>query len=228
MLKFYYRRSRSGYHSESMYGIIAKIDFILQKRFLVTGIAILFLSLILLPNVVSTFTNQHTWQQTNEVGCSSCHAEINMELNNPDNYHHKPESLGVKNSDEACKYCHQIQFRAESGEYNDLSVETDSQKVHASYTVECLDCHGNSTLYNDPNAVNVADDFKAPAVESHIPLFDEAVTRSLRAGANEACIACHTGMAIQYDRIYFSSIQMNITVQPTRDGWVVEIDVNNP
>jgi len=199
----------------------------MKKKTLLLGVAILVIGLIVMPNTISMFKNQHTWQQTSSIVCTSCHADIAAEIEGSSNYHHDASALGVANTEAACKYCHQTQFGDDYGAHGNWTNETGKDKVHAAFSVECLDCHGGSATSDDPNALDVAIDFmNSTSVEAHKPLYTEAISSTLMEGANEACIACHTG--IQLNATFVYNYQMNITANETTGNWVVTFGLYNP
>jgi hypothetical protein len=200
----------------------------MKRKTILLGVAILVIGLLILPQTMSLFKNQHTWQQTSAIICTSCHADIKAEIESPNNYHHNATLLGVGDTEAACKYCHQTQYGNDTGTHGNWSWETSQNSVHAAFSVECLDCHGNSTSSDDPNAVDVADEFNATSIEAHKPLYDEAVSDNMMEGANEACIACHTGITIQDGGYFVYNYGMNITANETTGSWVVTLSIYNP
>lgn len=191
-------------------------------------IAVIFIGLVFLPNAVSTFKNEHTWQQSDNIVCTSCHADITTALESSDNYHHNSKSLGVGSTEEACKYCHQTQFGDDFGSYGDWSRESSSGRVHSAFTVECLDCHGGSIQNDDLNAVDIIDDFNTTSNEAHLPLYKSAQISTLMEGANEACISCHTGIAIQDGGFFVVNTGLNFTAEKIQDTWSVTFGIYNP
>lgn len=200
----------------------------MKKKTLLLGVAILVIGLVIMPNTVSMFKNQHTWQQNSTIVCTSCHADIKAELESSNNYHHDATSLGVANTEAACKYCHQTQFGNDTGNHGDWAWETTQRTVHAAFSVECLDCHGGSAADDDPNAPDMAVEFNATSIEAHKPLYTNATQSNLMEGANEACIACHTGITIQDGGYFIYNSALNITANETSGSWVVSFSVYNP
>ncbi|UCH88602.1 MAG: hypothetical protein JSV49_10160 [Thermoplasmata archaeon] len=200
----------------------------MKKKILLLGVAILVIGLVIMPNTISMFKNQHTWQDTNTIVCTSCHADIKAEIESGSNYHHDASALGVSDTEAACKYCHQTQFGNDTGTHGNWSWESSKGTVHAAFSVECLDCHGGSTLNDDPSATNISNEFNATSIEAHKPLYNNATTSSLMEGANEACIACHTGITIQDGGYFVYNYGLNITANQTTGTWIVTFSIYNP
>jgi hypothetical protein len=198
----------------------------MNKKIVLLGVAILVIGLVVMPNTISMFQNQHTWQETSNIVCTSCHADIQAELESASNYHHNASALGVANTEAACKYCHQTQYGNDTGTHGNWSWETSQGSVHAAFSVECLDCHGNSVTNDDPNAVNISTEFNATSIEAHKPLYDNATASNILEGANEACIACHTGISL--GATFYYNAGMNITADERSGGWVVTFALYNP
>jgi hypothetical protein len=200
----------------------------MKKKTVLLGVAVLVIGLIIMPNTISMFKNQHTWQQTSQIVCTSCHADIKAELESSSNYHHNATLLGVATTEDACKYCHQTEFGNDTGSHGNWSWESSQSAVHAAFSVECLDCHGGSAVNDDPAAVDIADEFNATSIEAHKPLYDNASASNILEGANEACIACHTGINIQDGGYFIYNYGLNITANETSGSWIVTFSVYNP
>ncbi|UCH88193.1 MAG: hypothetical protein JSV49_07970 [Thermoplasmata archaeon] len=199
-----------------------------MKKVIILGFAVLVVGLLVMPNTVAMFKNQHTFQQTEDVKCTSCHDDIRMNLESSENYHHDAASLGVSDTEEVCKYCHQTQFGDDYGSTGNWSGESGASRVHGAFTVECLDCHGGSNLNDDPNAVDIINEFNSSSIEAHLPLYTSAVSSDLMEGANEACIACHTGISIQNKGYFVVNKGMNLTAEHNNEYWVITFTLYNP
>lgn len=200
----------------------------MKKKTILLGVAILVIGLVIMPNTVSMFKNQHTWQDKTTIVCTSCHADIGTEISSATSHHTIANLPGVSNVNQACKYCHQAAFGNDTGSHGNWSWESSQQTVHAAFSVECLDCHGGSTTNDDPNAPNMSVEFNATSIEAHKPLYTNATQSSLMEGANEACIACHTGINIQDGGYFIYNYGMNITANETTGSWIVTFSVYNP
>jgi hypothetical protein len=198
----------------------------LKNRTILLGVAVLTIGFLVMPSTVSMFTGQHQWQDKWSIQCTRCHADIQTELESASNNHHKAADLGVADTDAACRYCHQTEFGS-PGAWDDVNGTPGT--AHAAINVECLDCHGSTDQdTNIPSADEVDTEFGA--TEAHQELYDNATASSFMAGANEACVACHTLVTIQDGGYFIFNKQMNITADETvwSGGWVVTFDVYNP
>ena len=195
----------------------------MKKRTILLGVAVLVLGLFLLPQAMSTFTNQHTWQETDQLDCIKCHPAIAAELTSAENFHHSAASLagGGATPQDACVYCHQTDYTAgqdQTGNFADTG--------HAAITIECLDCHGmageaDTALATDQTGITT--EFTG-GNEAHTPMLTEANSETVLLGGNEACVACHTEVAVT---IVFTGELSVIEISAALDAnydWTVEYD----
>ena len=129
-------------------------------------VGLLIASAAVMPNVLAKFQGQHYFIAGANVDCIKCHADVAQEL-----------SSGQVHSTFACRDCH-------------VSVpRTKGYQFHAAALVECLACHDGTQgpdVLHGRYPVNGTD-------SAHWPFVKGAnETLGLLAGANEACIACHT------------------------------------
>ena len=191
----------------------------MKKRTILLGVAVLVLGLFFLPQAMSTFTNQHTWQETDDLDCVKCHPAIETEISASN--HHGTSQLGGAGINDACVYCHQTNFVAGEDAAGDFTASG-----HAAITIECLDCHGSGannddTLTNDQTGIDA--EFTS-GNEAHEPMYTQAGTETPLLGANEACVACHTEVAVT---VTFSGELSEILIDASLDSsydWTVDYD----
>ena len=197
----------------------------MKKRTILLGVAVLVLGLFLLPQAMSTFTSQHTWQDTAVLDCEKCHPLIAAELESASNFHHDDTALVAAGATEAsttveaCMYCHQTDYT-----YGDDTVGPFTGNGHAAITIECLDCHGGAGDANLAGEQSGVDGQFKNGNEAHIYMYDEATADQLLLESNEACIACHTAVTVQITYSgEFSVIEIDASLIGT-GGWDVSMD----
>ena len=199
-------------------------------RTILTIVITLAIGVLVLPSTVSLFAGQHYWYDINargnDIPCEKCHADVYEELkNNP--YH---EEL-------TCDLCHRaINISYASGYYNgpDMSYEWGA---HAASTVSCLVCHsgrdsGEGNLHEHHEVVADCSVCHSPSPTDYPPIAGgfgvtgqaddtgiyaahrkfvlEAKNSSMMMSANEACIACHTHVAVKIKWNHSRSLEFNI------------------
>ena len=191
----------------------------MRKRTILLGVAVLAIGLFLLPLATSKFVGQHNWDDKDDISCIECHVETNSELGS--SAHHT--SAGVGTGDDACKYCHQADYTAGMDGRSGWGVYTASDQVHAAMTVECLDCHGTDSEASDPSALhwNIEDEL-GESTEAHNAMLDSATGVSVLLEANEACVACHTGVTKDVTFIEFTSFDISADIVANPGTWTVD------
>ncbi len=171
----------------------------MKNRSLLLLIAVILVGLFALPNALSLFSGQHSFDKAgNGEMCTTCHSDIEAEM--ATNTYHTSLSSGT----EKCKVCHttgnitanlipigngtngsvsiRAGFNLSNGSftYANGSVQT-GLVLHAAVTVECISCH---------YAVNFTDD-------AHRQFASDASNQTWLKGSNEACYGCHTKVNVQ-------------------------------
>lgn len=180
----------------------------MTNKLLLIGIAITAVGLVALPQTLALFAGQHNWYNVDKmnttnlgVPCVKCHADVNQELTTSQNN-------GV-HSTVTCVSCHVTALantnnRAVAGKVG--GGDAADENIHAAGLPFCLDCHGG----NPPAGIQKNGGGYAPKAitilngtyEVHTPFVAQAATdspqnkTSLLKGANEACVACHTHVAV--------------------------------
>ncbi len=196
-------------------------------------IGLIVLIFMVMPNAIAKFSLQHKFVNKTEVDCAKCHpAEVSEFTSDPSMPH-----AGTLD----CKDCH-LGPNWESGEtwYEASQIEQvfynsnqETLVLHGAALVECLWCHGDMQ-YTFWGGANITAEFENSTIEAHRPLYFRAKnasgldTNDILAGANEACIACHThatNVTVAHAEKY-----LNVTAYYTGtgayDGWNISFSVN--
>ncbi len=190
-------------------------------------VAVIAIGIFALPGAISMFGGQHDWYDLltggNQVPCVKCHANVHEEIS--DTGPHRNMS---------CSNCHRT---GNPAGYTYASGDgiggTSGEEAHAASTVECLECHGGSV-----NSFLVGEDIMAYTtleaggfnltttskdtglLAAHQSFVQGANESELMEGENEACIACHTYVAIDinwtnsYNRIL-------LNVDGSSGDWII-------
>ncbi len=203
-----------------------------SKIFLLT-VAVAAVGLFAMPNSLSLFAGQHTFDKGANVSCQKCHQDIYEEMGNNGLYGnssaHTDPNLRV------CEGCHKtgnitditVGKYPDSSDYNRTGTYNQSvglKGAHAAVTMECAGCH-----------VGVPGELLDPD-EAHGPFYNESITNStspngknngtVLKGANEACVGCHTHTNI--NATWRRSIGMDLLVYENSTGaYTVSIAANN-
>ena len=134
-----------------------------MKRMIILAIALLAISIFVLPVTLSLFSGQHCWYdislQKNQIPCKKCHADVYEEIMSMEPLNKK--IAGQSNSphsymDENCELCHRtcfnMTYNSGTGKYEKSpgftyasgkdGGSTPGVEAHAASTIECMDCHG--------------------------------------------------------------------------------------
>ncbi len=169
----------------------------MKNRTLLLLIAVIMVGLFALPNALSLFAGQHSFDKAgNGTICSKCHSDVADELRA--SAYHKSIST---NSSGMCIACHSagridagliplgngtgkngtsgvmVGLNISAGTFYYANGSTNSSLVlHSAVTIECVSCH---------YAVNFTND-------AHKQFATDANNQSWLKGGNEACVGCHT------------------------------------
>ncbi len=192
----------------------------MSSKLILIGIAITTVGLVALPQTLALFSGQHNFYDTmgthvygggvqTNIPCQKCHSDVGVELDQPGGVNSIHKSQG-------CAGCHMS--TAPRNENPQLTNGPGGQ-FHAAAAPACLDCHG--TLGPGANALNI---LNGPE-EVHKPFANQANdTSKLLKGANEACITCHTHVAVQanWSKAYMMSFNaQEFTASDGTHGWTV-------
>lgn len=154
--------------------------------------AIVAVGMFALPATLAYFDGQHVFVAGADVDCTKCHTDINDEFNVQNNVGLKPhQSID-------CRDCH---VTTTMGGTN-LNQNPANKEGHASTAVECMDCHDSALgiAQAGPNG----DHDITNTTAAHNAWYQAALANSdttLKNGANEVCIACHTHTAVTIEWI---------------------------
>ena len=156
-----------------------------MSKIIYLGIAIVAIGLIALPETLSLFAGQHNWYAIDQaqgsatgqygIPCEKCHADVATQMSSmaPGAAH----STGI-----TCESCHIVSQLAQGA-----TVGGDKQ-IHAATSPECMDCHDGA--YVGAPKVSFSE------MEAHRAYINASEESTLMAGANEACVSCHTHVAV--------------------------------
>ncbi|WP_456370784.1 multiheme c-type cytochrome [Geoglobus sp.] len=210
----------------------------LGGRAVVALIAILAVGLVALPSTVSLFAGQHWWYNVdntgNDIPCDKCHADVFQEfkLNVQNNGAHSSFVTNTANptNDEirkACGYCHRgvpgITYAVGDG-----TGFMAGKEAHAASTMGCMACHEWNSGYTSPSSAPQAGGFNVTAYlsgysrydyganngtwEAHNAFIVEAIKDTNLTDSNEACIACHTHVAVKIKWKHYRTIEFDLNV----------------
>ncbi len=188
--------------------------------------------LVVLPNTVSLFAGQHYWYNLsgtgNDVPCEKCHADVFEELSQSTFHIHWGDKTKADRED--CAACHRsnlnIQYASVNGSY---TAYTPGKEAHAASVVACMLCHqanaseatwapgyyaggfnvsmmGVSSPYNYSNAT-----FNG-MYAAHNAFVAKAIEDTTLQDSNEACIACHTHVAVKINWTHARSLEFDIGI----------------
>jgi hypothetical protein len=172
----------------------------LKKAALIFAIFAASSSLLLLTtDVVTLFAGSHTIQtltsEQNDISCVDCHQQIQNELNN-----------SALHSDLSCESCHRFNGSGILFAVHNTTGVYAGKEAHASYTPQCLDCHGEGVYVTGKDGFSI---YAPPAPEfnemygsensSHKIYVEASINHGFSVGENEACIGCHTNYSTRLE-----------------------------
>jgi len=182
------------------------------NKLILIGIAIAAIGLVALPQTLALFSGQHNWYDIspagNQVPCQKCHADIAIEMSIGDG----TTANGIHRSI-GCESCH-IKALTDQGSTIGGPITND---IHAAASPACLDCHDGSGAGDARSILNGSE-------EVHKPFAKQANDSLLLKGSNEACIACHTHVAVQinWTRAYMISFSATENANTGTHDWIVD------
>ncbi len=187
--------------------------------------------LVILPNTVSLFAGQHWWYNLSynrTVPCQKCHADVFEELDLSNFHIHWGDR--TKADPEDCAACHRsnlsITYANVTGAYTEV---VPGKQAHAASVVACMLCHqinaskatwapgfyaggfnisgfGVSSPYNYSNATYNG------KWAAHNAFIARAIENNTFPDSTEACIACHTHVAVKITWEHKRSLEFNVTI----------------
>jgi hypothetical protein len=174
----------------------------------------------------------------NDVPCKKCHADIYEEYMMAANGVHGTLSGGNQTTagddpDAACGACHRLtnitnsnaNYTFASGWLdNDPSGSTPGVEAHAAATIACMACHQLNNTGNYPGAggfnITAYDYVSSPYMYSnssnpgtyaaHNAFIAQAINDTTLQDSNEACIACHTYIAVKINWQHARSLEFDV------------------
>ncbi|MCZ7400086.1 MAG: hypothetical protein O8C62_10520 [Candidatus Methanoperedens sp.] len=204
----------------------------MKSKLVMLGIAVVAIGLVALPQTLALFSGQHnfydvlsnnTWNNTGTaIPCLKCHADVYAELTqkNPDG------STNLLNQGHlivagGCAGCH-ITDGPGSENKNGNPEGATNVTFHAAAAPACIECHTGADI--DKGAMNATLIFNG-SEEVHKPFANQAYSSKLLKDANEACVACHTHVAvsINWDKAYMMTFNATETADATTGhNWTVD------
>ncbi len=183
----------------------------MSNKLILIGLAIAAIGLLALPQTLALFAGQHNFYDTmasgNGIPCEKCHADVGVELN-------QPGGTNAAHRAQDCEGCHMTTAPTKEG-----LKQGPGGQFHAAAAPACLDCHGGSGPGLDAREILTGSE------EVHKPFANQANdTAKLLKGANEACISCHTHVAVQinWTKAYMLSFSADeFTASDGTHGWTV-------
>lgn len=182
----------------------------MEHKLILVGIAIAAVGLVALPQTLALFAGQHnfydTMTPTNGVPCEKCHADVFSELS-------QPGSVNTLHKNQGCDGCHVTTAPTKEG----LS-KGPGNDFHAAALPLCLDCHSGSGP-----GLSAMEILNGP-VEAHKAFANQANNSDLLRGSNEACISCHTHVAVDINWTKAYKISFNARENATTGlhEWTVD------
>ncbi len=185
----------------------------MTSKLILIGIAISSIGIVALPQTLALFAGQHNFYDTIEQGpdavpCGKCHADIYAELT-------QPGSVNSEHLKQGCDGCHITAPVDKESLTQGGGINMD---FHAAAAPACLDCHSGTGPGKDARSILVGPE------EVHRPFALEANSSNLLKSSNEACIACHTHVAVDINwtkgyKISFNAMEF-IAIDGTHN-WTV-------
>ena len=173
----------------------------MKSKLLLLGIGIAAVGLIALPQTLALFAGQHNFYDTisdnaSAIPCQKCHADVYAELT-------QPGSVNAVHLAQGCAGCHVTTAPQKEGLTQGGAL---GKSFHAAASPACLDCHSGTGPGNDARSIIFGPE------EVHKPFANQSSNSSLLKSSNEACISCHTHVAVDINwtkayKISFSAIE---------------------
>ncbi|MDY6865110.1 MAG: multiheme c-type cytochrome [Halobacteriota archaeon] len=182
----------------------------------------------------------------NQVPCIKCHADVYDEFQNTGI--HKTLAGGVNSTsgdfgdagtyavDQACHACHRTDLTGYTFASGDGTSSTAGEEAHAASTIACMECHEHGVSSLDANysnypfaggfanmtAAGSSFDYNDSASDgskaAHNDFIKGAIDDTLMEDSNEACITCHTHVAIDINWTHAYSMKLD-AVQDSLGNW---------
>ncbi len=198
----------------------------MNSKILLLTVAVAAVGLFAMPNSLSLFAGQHTFDKGVNVSCQKCHQDIYDEMNGNGLYGNS--TAHTSTNLKVCTGCHKTgnisnipvgKYTDGSGTYNysgTFNQSVGAQGAHAAVTMECTNCHTGvpAELLNSS--------------EAHGAFYNESKANgsTILKGANIACVGCHTHTNVQ--GTWRRSIGYDMIVNETATGnYSISFTVNS-
>jgi len=211
------------------------------------AIAVVAIGIFALPNTVSMFGGQHNWYDLsaagNDVPCEKCHGDVADEMAST-GAHANIKCEGCHRTDARVGYAgagdwgygHEVYpgQEAHAASTQECMICHDGRQLgsgtnftHYNLGHECGGCHGTPWIAPPAGGFNLTgtrDFYNNPddtgEKAAHLKFVHDAINEPLMEGANEACITCHTHVAIDIN--WTKEYNMGLTVAADHEGnWTV-------
>lgn len=186
----------------------------MRNKLILIGIAVAAVGLVALPQTLALFAGQHNFfdtttlgAQTVQIPCEKCHADVFSELSQPGN-------VNAVHLAQGCEGCHVTTAPANEG-----LVKGPGGNFHAAALPLCLDCHDGKVT-----GIKGAMEVLNGSAEAHTAFATQANNSQLLRGSNEACISCHTHVAVDINWTKAYKISFNAKENATTGlhAWTVD------
>ncbi|MFZ3384092.1 MAG: hypothetical protein WA144_09220 [Candidatus Methanoperedens sp.] len=185
----------------------------MSNKLILIGIAIAAVGLVALPQTLALFAGQHNFYDNIGTGaaaipCEKCHADVFSELS-------QPGSVNTVHMGQGCEGCHVTTAPNKEGLTQGGNSGAD---FHAAALPLCLDCHSGTGPGKDARSILDG------SVEAHTAFANQANDSLLLRGSNEACISCHTHVAVDINWTKAYKISFNAMENATTGlhEWTVD------
>ncbi len=185
----------------------------MSNKMILIGIAIAAIGLVALPQTLALFAGQHNFYDNIGNGaaaipCEKCHADVFSELS-------QPGSVNAVHMRQGCEGCHVTTAPTKEGLVQGGNLTDD---FHAAALPLCLDCHSGTGPGADARSILEG------TVEAHTAFANQANDSLLLRGSNEACISCHTHVAVDINWTKAYKISFNAMENATTGlhEWTVD------
>ncbi len=213
----------------------------MKSKIMILGIAVVAIGLVALPQTLALLSGQHNFYDVlsnnvyNNTGnvntaipCAKCHADVYAEFNQPN----ENGTTNLLNQGhltlQGCQGCHMTDGPNPNinGDPNATGTPNANVTFHAAAAPACISCHSGDAGDESMGALNATLIFNGKE-EVHTAFANGANTSGLLKDANEACIACHTHVAVKisWSKAYMMTFNATETVNTSANSshsWTVD------
>jgi nitrate/TMAO reductase-like tetraheme cytochrome c subunit len=190
------------------------------------------IGVLVLPNTVSLFAGQHYWYnlsgEGNDIPCEKCHADIYEELRLSNFHIHWGDNTTADRQD--CEACHRGNLSITYAKVGPgYTTYTPGKQAHAASVVACMLCHQNNSAAATNYAGYYAGGFNITDLrvtspydysnatyhghfEAHNAFVAKAIQNTTLQDSNEACVACHTHVAVKINWTHARSLEFVVGI----------------